>query len=246
MSNMQERLEASVVQAEINVSKLYQIVHGDTETIIETDNGPVSSLSKQMKDVRDEITGGVSDVVAEAESARDDAIKAKHDTLDTETRIVDYKKEVEELKSDTNTIKTSALSEIEELSNQKLLLATEQVKKAEYFANNTEIRDLNIYQSIENVLGANIVLSDTQTIYRVDINENTILTVDASALIKPDKVITFELIINLINVSTITFPQNTSWLDNISPNLSTVSKYLFVFRSFDNGANWVANLQGTL
>lgn len=108
MSNMQERLEATVVQAEIDVNKFHQIVHGDTETIVETENGALSSLSKQMKDVRDEITGGVSDIVAEAEKARDEAIRVKDESLETEIRINENKKVVEELKSETSDIKDQA------------------------------------------------------------------------------------------------------------------------------------------
>ena len=90
MANMEERLQAIVSQAETDGTKWHDIVHGDDSTTVPTENGDVPTVAKQLKDVRDAITGGVSDVVAEAEAARDEAIAAKNAT--------------NQLKTDTNTI----------------------------------------------------------------------------------------------------------------------------------------------
>lgn len=77
MANMEERLEAAVSQVEVDGKKWHNIIHGDENTVVTTENGDVPTVAKQLKDIRDNITGGVSDVVAEAEHARDEAILLK-------------------------------------------------------------------------------------------------------------------------------------------------------------------------
>ena len=108
MANMEERLQTVVSQAETDGSKWHLIIHGDNATTVYTENGNVPTVAKQLKDVRDAITGGVSDVVAEAEAARDEAIVAKNATnqLKSDTNII--KSEVSQLKADTLTIKNQA------------------------------------------------------------------------------------------------------------------------------------------
>ena len=108
MANMEERLETVVTQAEADGSKWHAIVHGDENSTIETENGDVPTVAKQLKDIREAITGGVSDVVAEAESARDEAIAARNATnqLKNDTNII--KSDTEQLKTDTLNIKNQA------------------------------------------------------------------------------------------------------------------------------------------
>ena len=108
MANMEERLEALVTSAETDGSKWHAIVHGDENSTIETENGDVPTVAKQLKDIREAITGGVSDVVAEAESARDEAIAARNATnqLKNDTNII--KSDTEQLKTDTLNIKNQA------------------------------------------------------------------------------------------------------------------------------------------
>lgn len=108
MANMEERLEAVVASAETDGSKWHTIVHGDENSTIETENGNVPTVAKQLKDIREAITGGVSDVVAEAESARDEAIAARNATnqLKNDTNII--KSDTEQLKTDTLNIKNQA------------------------------------------------------------------------------------------------------------------------------------------
>ena len=70
MANMEERLEAVVARAEVDGAKWHNIVHGNDNTTIATENGGVPTVSKQLKDIRNAITGGVADVVKQAEGAR--------------------------------------------------------------------------------------------------------------------------------------------------------------------------------
>jgi len=108
MANMEERLEITVSQAEIDGLKWHNIIHGDENTTIATENGNIPTVAKQLKDVRDAITGGVSDVVAEAESARDEAIVAKNATIQLKSDTDNIKSETAQLKADTLTIKNQA------------------------------------------------------------------------------------------------------------------------------------------
>ena len=71
MANMQERLEASVSQAEIDMSKLHDIINGDDAATIETENGLVSSIAKHLKDIRLEILQGMETTIETAESNLD-------------------------------------------------------------------------------------------------------------------------------------------------------------------------------
>lgn len=103
MSNMEERLETVVTQAEADVSKWHTIVHGDENSTVETENGDVPTVAKQLKDIREAITGGASDVVAAAESARDEAKSVRDNALT-------IKNEIEQLKTDTEEATETAKS----------------------------------------------------------------------------------------------------------------------------------------
>ena len=57
MANMEERLEAVVVQAESDGEKWHTIVHGDENTNVSVESGDVPTIAKQLKDIRTAITG---------------------------------------------------------------------------------------------------------------------------------------------------------------------------------------------
>ena len=44
--NLQERLEATVNKAEVDVSLLHQVVHGNNQTDVVTEGGPVKTVAK--------------------------------------------------------------------------------------------------------------------------------------------------------------------------------------------------------
>ena len=108
MANMEERLEATVSQAEIDGAKWHNIVHGDENSTVNTENGIMPTVAKQLKDIRDAITGGVSDVVAEAENARDEAIAAKNATNQLKNQTNQIKNDTQTLRDDTLNIKNQA------------------------------------------------------------------------------------------------------------------------------------------
>lgn len=103
MANMEERLQAVITKAETDASIWHNIVHGNDITTVLTENGAVPTVSKQLKDVREAITGGVLDVVAEAKSARDETLAIKNDTNT-------LKETTESLKSETLTLRNQAES----------------------------------------------------------------------------------------------------------------------------------------
>lgn len=114
--NMEERLQAVVSQAETDGTKWHTIVHGDENTSVPTERGNVPTVAKQLKDIRNAITGGVSDVVAEAEAARDEAIAAKNSTSQLKTQTNTIKAETAQLKADTLTIKNQAVEVFNNIS----------------------------------------------------------------------------------------------------------------------------------
>ena len=116
MANMEERLQTVVFQAETDGSKWHEIIHGDDKTTVPTEKGNVPTVSKQLKDIRTEITGGVSDVVAEAEAARDEAIAAKNATNQLKTQTNTIKTETAQLKTDVLGIKNQALEVFNNIS----------------------------------------------------------------------------------------------------------------------------------
>ena len=116
MANMEEKLQTVVSQAEIDGSKWHLIIHGDDKTTVPTEKGNVPTVSKQLKDIRTEITGGVSDVVAEAEAARDEAITIKNATNQLKTETNNIKTATAQLKSDTQTIKNQAVEVFNNIS----------------------------------------------------------------------------------------------------------------------------------
>ena len=70
---MEERLEAAVSQVEVDGKKWHNIIHGDENTVVPTENGDVPTVAKQLKDIRDNITGG--------------AVSYTHLTLPTNSRV---------------------------------------------------------------------------------------------------------------------------------------------------------------
>ncbi len=114
--NMEERLQAVVSQSETDAQKWHTIIHGDDNTTVPTDNGDVPSVSKQLKDVRDVITGGVLDVVAEAEAARDEAIAIKNATNQLKSETNSIKTATSKLKTDTQTIKNQVIEVFNNIS----------------------------------------------------------------------------------------------------------------------------------
>lgn len=103
--NMEEKLRSVVLKATIDSDLWHAIVHGNDTTVVETDNGDVPTVAKQLKDIRDSITGGVSDVVADAEAARDASILAKEETQSLQQGFENLKSETQELRNETETFK---------------------------------------------------------------------------------------------------------------------------------------------
>ena len=116
MANMEERLQSVVSQAESDGSKWHTIVHGDEYTTVPTDQGNVPTVAKQLKDIREAITGGVSDVVAEAEAARDEAVASKNATNQLKSQTNTIKTETAQLKADTLGIKNQAVEVFNNIS----------------------------------------------------------------------------------------------------------------------------------
>lgn len=102
-----------------------------------------------------------------------------------------------------------------------------------------------IYQDLISTTN-NIALTASTSIYSYTITGDVTFTFDTSSLAGnvPGKIITFELYIPAsATVGTITWPGSVKWLSGEVPSIEANNNYLLAFRSFDQGVNWIGNLQ---
>lgn len=175
MANMEERLEAVVASAETDGSKWHTIVHGDENSTIETENGNVPTIAKQLKDIREAITGGVSDVVAEAERARDEALAARNATnqLKNDTNII--KSDAEQLKTDTLNIKNQASQIFNNISSATdTAVSTIQTESSAQISaiQNSGVTQINSVNSAGNTQIANVQAEGQKQIERAEAQAN--------------------------------------------------------------------------
>ena len=99
----------------------------------------------------------------------------------------------------------------------------------------------HIIKDSATVTNGTVVLDAYKDIYTASISADTTFTFDISELGDlTNKVVTFELHIDMSTVSVLTFPASVSWID--TPVFSNTGKYILVFRSTDGGTNWLGNL----
>ena len=101
--NMEERLQAVVSRAETDGTLWHTIIHGTNSTTITTENGKVPSVSKQLKDVRDELINGAADYLGSC-------LQAKSETTVIRDNALVIKSEIEQLKADTQEFRNTAES----------------------------------------------------------------------------------------------------------------------------------------
>lgn len=109
------------------------------------------------------------------------------------------------------------------------------------------IQDLGFVatQNINTLSSSSITLSRNYSYYTYTPSASTTFTFNVSSLnLTSSEVYTFELVINMSTVQTLTFPSSLTWLDNEIPDMSNTGTYYFVFRTVDQGTTWIGNLQG--
>lgn len=116
MANMEERLSETVNQAGLDARIWHQIIHGNDHTYVETENGLVSTVSKQLKDVHDEVVNGVVDYLNECKNARDVSLETKNETIQIKIDTNSIKEDVIGLKNDTQSIKNQAQNIYDQIS----------------------------------------------------------------------------------------------------------------------------------
>ncbi len=81
MPNIQERLDQAVTVAETASQKLHQTVNGGETETITVESGEIPTVAKAIKDIRDSISNGASDIIQIATEAKNTAVQAKNDIL---------------------------------------------------------------------------------------------------------------------------------------------------------------------
>lgn len=105
----------------------------------------------------------------------------------------------------------------------------------------------SVYQKMKDITNTTISLIDGISIYKLN-NLTSTMTVSfvhtALSNLSIDRVITFELYIPVSStVPTITWPTGVVWIAGETPTFEANMNYLLAFRSFDQGVNWIGNMQ---
>lgn len=72
--NLQQRLEATVGQAESDAGLLHDIVHGDANTEVQTEGGPVKSVARAIQGVEDDLAASRSELTGQVIEATRQAV----------------------------------------------------------------------------------------------------------------------------------------------------------------------------
>lgn len=81
MPNIQERLDQAVTVAETASQKLHQTINGGETETVTVESGEIPTVAKAIKDIRDSISNGASDIIQIATDAKNTAVQAKNDIL---------------------------------------------------------------------------------------------------------------------------------------------------------------------
>lgn len=87
MTNMQERLNAAVDTTEADSTLFHTIVHGDDQTVVQTENGGVPSVAKAINDLCSSISSESNNIVKIASEAAISAEKSAILCKETETKF---------------------------------------------------------------------------------------------------------------------------------------------------------------
>ncbi len=114
----------------------------------------------------------------------------------------------------------------------------------------TEIGALPDYytteQPITSINNGGILIDGSSPIYKLVVSSNAITFVFSThtIILSSSRAYTFELIVDMQTVQTLTFPSNVTWQDSITPDMTVTGIYMFAFRTIDAGTTWLGNLQG--
>ena len=105
----------------------------------------------------------------------------------------------------------------------------------------------SIYQDLVDITSTEIALVPEASVYKLSNLASTLSITFSTAqlnLQKTNRLITFELYIPVSStVPTITWPTGVVWLAEETPTFEANTNYLLAFRSFDQGVNWIGNMQ---
>lgn len=85
---LQSDLQDAVARVRSDSQTLHDIVHGDDETLVETEGGPVKTVAKAIKDINDTIEQGLNDLGASGEQLAE-AVAATEGFRDEAAELVE-------------------------------------------------------------------------------------------------------------------------------------------------------------
>lgn len=100
----------------------------------------------------------------------------------------------------------------------------------------------DIISEMEAISESEVSLVLGKSIYSKTISANTTFTFDLTNLgTLTNKVVTFEIYLNMPTIYTLTFPQNLTWI--AQPNFNQTGKFLIAVRTLDGGSTYIANVE---
>ena len=103
----------------------------------------------------------------------------------------------------------------------------------------------NLIQDINTLSNGTIALNYTNSLHKRAVTANTTYTFSTSNLSLTNSIAyTFELLVTMSTVYTLTFPDSVTWQGGETPDMSTTGTYYFAFRTIDAGTTWHGSLEG--
>ena len=101
------------------------------------------------------------------------------------------------------------------------------------------------YQGIVTLSSGTVSLQHQKVLYKYEIPSSTTFTFSTNNLtLTSNTAYTFELLLYMPTVYTLTFPSTVTWQDNTTPTMTSTGTYFFAFRTIDAGSSWKGSLQG--
>lgn len=214
----------------------------------------IKNQAVEAKENVESIKRNVEDLKNETKTFRDQAEAFKNQSQTTFSSIATATQDgIQQIQlekttqiNNINSAGNTQTSNINSAGAIQIALAKAEADRAKGYADSIGVKDQSLYQSMLALSGTEIALLDEVVIYMKSVSASTTFTFNVANLTKTDRSITFELYLTITAANlTMTFPSSVSWLNGIAPSTTTAQKYLFAFRSFDNGATWIGNLQGS-
>ena len=108
---------------------------------------------------------------------------------------------------------------------------------------NNQISSTDLFKNIITT-STTIALNNSNSLFKISVSANITITFNTSSATFSNRCYTFELWVVTNAARTITWPSTVKWENSTTPSIDKAGNWFFVFRTLDNGSNWIASCQG--